>query len=310
MNVQTRAQRAAVTAFGLCAVMLAAVAASRPIALTLPSAAPAHPSVSSPTPATPVPPVAAQGAPAPTPTSAEVLAATRADDWRPLDPENTLYLELATGRVVIELAPAFAPRHVANVKALAREGYFDGLAIMRSQDNYVVQWGDPNERRRAKRARSRRRSARCRPSSTAARRGPAVHAAAGRRRLRARGRLVAGGFPAARDPQAGSAWLAHCYGMVGAGRDDAADSGGGTELYVVIGHAPRHLDRNVTLLGRVRARHGAALDAAARHRARWASTRSRSSACRSGRSASPPTCRLPSARRSSCCAPTRPPSPR
>jgi peptidylprolyl isomerase len=39
--------------------------------------------------------------------------------------------------------------------------------------------------------------------------------------------------------------------MVGAGRDNATDSGGGTELYAVIGHAPRHLDRNVTLLGRV-----------------------------------------------------------
>src|SRR2546430_12908524 len=46
-------------------------------------------------------------------------------------------------------------------------------------------------------------------------------------------------------------WLVHCYGMVGAGRDAAANSGGGTELYVVIGHAPRQLDRNVTLLGRV-----------------------------------------------------------
>src|SRR5205814_3825312 len=54
-----------------------------------------------------------------------------------------------------------------------------------------------------------------------------------------------------RDPKSGKIWLAHCYGMVGAGRDNAADSGGGTELYVVIGHAPRHLDRNVTLLGRV-----------------------------------------------------------
>jgi len=39
--------------------------------------------------------------------------------------------------------------------------------------------------------------------------------------------------------------------MVGAGRDNDVDSGGGTELYVVIGQAPRHLDRNVTLLGRV-----------------------------------------------------------
>jgi peptidylprolyl isomerase len=60
-----------------------------------------------------------------------------------------------------------------------------------------------------------------------------------------------GGFPAVRDAARGEAWLAHCYAMVGAGRDEAPDSGGGTELYAVIGHAPRHLDRNVTLLGRV-----------------------------------------------------------
>ena len=59
------------------------------------------------------------------------------------------------------------------------------------------------------------------------------------------------GFPVARDRKTGKMWLIHCYGMVGAGRDAAVDSGGGTELYVVIGHAPRQLDRNVTLLGRV-----------------------------------------------------------
>ena len=50
------------------------------------------------------------------------------------------------------------------------------------------------------------------------------------------------------------AWLAHCYGMVGVGRDLDADSGSGAEMYVVIGHAPRHLDRNVALVGRVRQR--------------------------------------------------------
>src|SRR5262249_19821074 len=58
-------------------------------------------------------------------------------------------------------------------------------------------------------------------------------------------------FPVARDPKTGKTWLVHCYGMVGAGRDAPAGSGGGKELYVGIGHAPRHLDRNVTLLGRV-----------------------------------------------------------
>src|SRR6516165_4982104 len=77
------------------------------------------------------------------PTAAEVLAASTAADWRALDPQNTLYLELPAGRVVIELMPQFAPNHVANVLALTRGRYFDGLAIVRSQDNYVVQWGDP-----------------------------------------------------------------------------------------------------------------------------------------------------------------------
>jgi peptidylprolyl isomerase len=59
------------------------------------------------------------------------------------------------------------------------------------------------------------------------------------------------GFPAARDPARGEAWLAHCYGMVGAGRGNEPDSGNGTELYVVTGHAPRQLDRNIALVGRV-----------------------------------------------------------
>jgi peptidylprolyl isomerase len=59
------------------------------------------------------------------------------------------------------------------------------------------------------------------------------------------------GFPVARDPKAGLAWLAHCYGLVGAARDVPPDSSTGASLYVVIGQSPRHLDRNITTLGRV-----------------------------------------------------------
>ena len=55
------------------------------------------------------------------PIMADVLASSEPSDWRSLDPENTLYMDLASGRIVIELAPAFAPQHVVNVKALARE---------------------------------------------------------------------------------------------------------------------------------------------------------------------------------------------
>ena len=76
-------------------------------------------------------------------TSARVIQESAAADWRSLDPDDTLYVDLPGGRVVIELAPGFAPAHVRNIRTLAREGYFDGLAILRSQENYVVQWGDP-----------------------------------------------------------------------------------------------------------------------------------------------------------------------
>ena len=179
-------------------------------------------------------------------TMSEVLAASKPSDWRPLDPENTLYLQMATGRVVIELAPAFAPQHVANIRTLVRQGYFDGLAIYRSQDNFVVQWGGPDSKRETGKAR-----ARLPPEFTVewtpARpltRLPDVDGYA----------PVVGfsdGFPVGVDPQAGQAWLAHCYGMVGAGRDNDVETGNGAELYVVIGHAPRQLDRNVALVGRV-----------------------------------------------------------
>src|SRR4051812_14954702 len=77
-------------------------------------------------------------------TAADLLALAGPSDWRSPSAENTLYLEIPQGRIVIELAPDFAPNHVANIKALAKEKYWDGLAIVRVQDNYVVQWADPN----------------------------------------------------------------------------------------------------------------------------------------------------------------------
>ena len=182
---------------------------------------------------------------------AEVLAASKPADWRALDPENTLYLELASGRVVIELAPLFAPRHAENVKALAREHYYDGLAIIRVQDNYVAQWGDPNAEK-PELARKIQHAQRTLPAEFER----AIDLKLPFTRL-PDGDVYApevgfsSGLPVARDRRSGRMWLVHAYGMVGAGRDCAPDSGGGTELYVVIGHAPRHLDRNVTLLGRV-----------------------------------------------------------
>lgn len=192
------------------------------------------------------PPAAA----APVRSMSQLLAESPATDWRPLRPEDTLQLTLPVGRVVIELSPAFAPAHAANLRALARGGYFDGLAVIRVQDNFVAQWGDPDAGDPAK----------ARPVGAARRTLPAefTRPAAGLPftplpdgDVYAPQVGFVDGLPAARDPATGQAWLAHCYGMVGAGRDEAADSGGGTELYAVIGHAPRQLDRNITVVGRV-----------------------------------------------------------
>jgi peptidylprolyl isomerase len=176
----------------------------------------------------------------------QILTTSPAADWRTLDPQNTLYLQLAKGRVVIELAPDFAPHHVANIEALVREGYFDGLAIVRVQDNYVVQWADPDSKRSVGGAKQTLQAEFTRPYDGALPFTPLPDPD-----TYAPQTGFTGGFPAARNPGTHTAWLVHCYGMVGAGRDNGADTGGGTELYAVIGNGLRQLDRNVTLVGRV-----------------------------------------------------------
>ena len=195
-------------------------------------------------------PVATEAASAATLTMAQVLEASKADEWRSPDPEQLLYLEIPGGRVVIELAQTFAPRHVANIQQLVKIKYFDGLAILRAQDNFVVQWGDPNAEDEATR----------RSVGEAARTlGPEFERPAAELEFvqlkevdgYAREVGFSAGFPAGRDSAEGKAWAAHCYGTLGVGRDNAANSGGGTELYVVTGHAPRQLDRNITVVGRV-----------------------------------------------------------
>src|SRR5262249_42101769 len=174
----------------------------------------------------------------------ELLAKSPAADWRTPDPDNLLYMDLATGRIVIELAPHVAPVHVANIKSLVRAHYFDGLAIVRVQDNYVVRWYDADHKRALPR------DVRKSVEFTAAPEAYARFEPLPDPDLFAAQVGFIDGFPAGRDPKSHTAWLAHCYGTVGAGRDNPAESDG-SELYAVIGHAPRQLDRNVALVGRV-----------------------------------------------------------
>ena len=192
----------------------------------------------------------AEEAPVAPPTMSEVLASSSPSDWQAVDPADTLVLDLTGGRVIMALAPEFAPEHVANIKALVAERFYDDLVVVRSQDNYVVQWGDPAEdpaeRKPVKKAQASLAPEFDRPVSddlpiTFLEDSDAYASQVG----------FAGGYPVAVAPKAGRMWLTHCYGMVGVGRDVALDSGNGGEMYVVIGHAPRHLDLNVTLVGRV-----------------------------------------------------------
>lgn len=181
-------------------------------------------------------------------TVADVIKASTPADWRALDLANTLYMDIAAGRIVIELAPEFAPKHVANIKALVAERYYDGLAITRAQDNWVAQWGDPDE----KNPKAILHAQRTLPGEFTV---PMKTVSSFTRLKDVDGYAPqvghSNGFPSARDPKSGTAWLTHCYATVGVGRDVGSDSGGGTELYAVIGQSPRHLDRDITVVGRV-----------------------------------------------------------
>lgn len=183
------------------------------------------------------------------PSAGDLVKQSQPADWRPLDPNNTLYMELPAGRVVIELAPDFAPRSIANLKTLVGEKYFDGLAVLRSQDNYVAQWGDPDVETKPRPLGSAK--AKVAAEFTV----PMSNDKHFVRQMDFDGYAPqighSNGFPVGRDPKTKTTWLAHCYGMVGIGRDNDTDSGTGAELYAVNGHAPRHLDRNVTVIGRV-----------------------------------------------------------
>ena len=187
-------------------------------------------------------------APAPklqTPT--DVIAASKAAEWAEIPADDLMVIDLKSGnRVVVQLAPAFAPVHVANVQKLARAGYWEGAAIYRVQDNYVAQWG-LNE------------SDKPWPSGVTPK-PPAEYTRPhqgltvtplGYADPYAPGAGFVNGWPVAYSPTDGWANLAHCYGSVGVGRDLSPDTGTGGELYAAIGHAPRHLDRNIAVVGRV-----------------------------------------------------------
>ncbi|HYE26696.1 MAG TPA: peptidylprolyl isomerase [Allosphingosinicella sp.] len=177
----------------------------------------------------------------------KVVQDAPAEAWRPVDSANLLVVELKEGgRIAIELAPDFAPVHVASVRAFARGGWWNGASIYRVQDNYVAQWGNGDARTEL-------------PAGVVRQPPPEYDRDLAGLNVRPLGfpdsyaPMVghANSWPVGYDPETGRAWLTHCYSYVGVGRDLAPDTGTGGELYAVIGHAPRHLDLNIAVIGRV-----------------------------------------------------------
>ena len=180
-------------------------------------------------------------------TPSDIVAGAPASAWKTIPADDLMVMDLANGgRIVIQLAPAFAPVHVANIKALARGGYWNGATVYRVQDNYVAQWG-LNESDR--------------PWPTGVTPKPPAEYTRALKGLTitplgspdpyAPGAGFADGWPVAYNAKAGWADLVHCYGTVGVGRDLSPDTGTGGELYAVIGHGPRQLDRVIAIVGRV-----------------------------------------------------------
>ncbi len=176
--------------------------------------------------------------------SAEILAASAASDWRAPDPESLLYIDLDRGRVIVELSAHFAPAHKAQIRTLARQGYYEGLSFYRVIDGFVAQAGDLIENR------DRGAAAETLPPEFDR---PLLDAMGFSPLRDADGYAARIGFvdsmPVGSDADGKRAWLLHCAGAFAFGRETAADTAS-TEFYVTL-QPQRYLDRNLTVAGRV-----------------------------------------------------------
>jgi peptidylprolyl isomerase len=164
--------------------------------------------------------------------------------WRKLNPENTVFVEMSEGLVVIELNPVFAPDTVKQFKQLVGDRFYDGLGFYRVIDGFVAQGGDGSDLGELSNV-------------------PLVDAEfeidwdeefsymqVQSPDMFAPETGFIDGFAVARDPSRNKVWLTHCPGIVAMARNDDPDSSR-TDFYIVIGQAPRYLDRNMNIFGRV-----------------------------------------------------------
>lgn len=222
------------------------------------------------------PPLAAQDKPTEPPTPASVVAASQPSEWKAIDPADLLVMDLAPDakgakrQVIVQLLPPpFSQGWVGNIRTLAKAHWWDGTTVYRVVDNWVAQWGDGEDN--PKKAKPLPAGIVKVPESeyTSAmpckvyvfqkkvikeQCDPALTPLDGIDPYVIKGQSgFAAGWPVASALQADGnrIWPVHCYGSVGVARDLSPDTGTGAELYAVIGQAPRQLDRNIAVVGRV-----------------------------------------------------------
>jgi peptidylprolyl isomerase len=164
--------------------------------------------------------------------------------WREVDPDNLVFMDLREGRVAIELNPRFAPRTVRQFRELVQKRFYDGLPFYRVIDGFVAQGGDGSDLGEYSDI----------PLITAEFEiefDPELpFTPVQEKDLFADVTGFIDGFAVARDRDAGSVWLTHCPGVVAMARNEGPDTSR-TDFYIVIGQAPRYLDRNMNVFGRV-----------------------------------------------------------
>ena len=230
-----------------------------------------------------------EASPEPAPGPADIVNAAPQEDWVVIAPEDMLVMTLAPDsegqerKVVMQLMPApFSQGWVENIRTLARAKWYDGISVNRVQDNYVVQWGDPGHDNPEGEGIATKPLPEglnvmgedkyenqieticvgmpldgCTDQPDLLNNGLRREDAYADIASFLAGYPVAASLPfwnsdrAADDESSSTYWPIHCYGMVGVGRNYSPDTGSGAELYTVIGHAPRHLDRNIALVGRI-----------------------------------------------------------
>lgn len=172
------------------------------------------------------------------------LLAAQEPTWRAVDPDNLVLIELQEGTVAIELNPRFAPKTVTQFRDLVQRGFYDGLPFYRVIDGFVAQGGDGSDLGELSDV-------------------PLIEAEfeiewadelpytrTQKPDMFAPETGFVDGFAVGHDPAAAAGWLLHCPGAVAMARNDSPDSSR-TDFYIVIGQAPRYLDRNMNVFGRV-----------------------------------------------------------